>query len=95
MSGADLASHTSCTLSRSTRRGSQLAQALAGCRLNLSSWIAFLEVRDVTIADSGLEKDGFPLSEMPPEIPATTLPFSDKLNAEGEVPFFGYVLIFA
>lgn len=46
-------------------------------------------------SDSRLEKSYFPLLEMPLEGPSTALPFIEKLNAEGEIPFFGGALIFA
>lgn len=49
----------------------------------------------LTTQDSRLEKGYFPLSEMPLEGPSTALPFLEKLGAEGEIPFFGYVLVFA
>lgn len=45
-------------------------------------------------SDSMQEKSYFPLSETPLKGPSIALPFVERLNAEGEIPFFGYALIF-
>lgn len=48
----------------------------------------------LNMSDSKQEKSYFPLLEMPLKGPSTALPLVERLNAEGEIPFFGYALIF-